>query len=66
MHADDFIVNETYARKLLEDIAELTPNTDVVSSLAFVKETVDTVNRLALVISSKQEKVIRIFNLVGE
>ncbi len=48
-----------YSRKCL-------PQLDVVSALAFVVESVDTINRRTFVVTSEDKEVFRVFYLVGQ
>ena len=66
MHGEDLLVNNGGDGKAVEAVCKRLPKLDVVATLAFVVETVNTVNRGTLVVSSKNEKVFGIFDLVGQ
>ena len=66
MHAEDLLVNKGGNRKAVETVSEGLPESDVVSSLAFVVESIDTIDGGALVVTSEQEEVLWILDLVGE
>lgn len=44
VHGEDLLINDGGNREAVEAISESLPELDVVSALAFVVETVDTVN----------------------
>jgi len=60
------LVNDGRNRQTIETVCERLPQFDVVSSLAFVIEAVDTVDGGTLMVSPENEEVLRIFNLVSE
>lgn len=66
MHAQDFLVNEGSNGEAVEAVSEGFPEFDVVSSLALVVEAVNTVDGGALVVSSEEEEVLRVLDLVGQ
>lgn len=66
MHAEDLVVNQGGNGHAVEDVLELFPNADAVSSLALVVEAIHSVDLTALVISSQQEEVLLILYLVGQ
>ena len=65
MHAQDFVIDKGCDRHAVEDILELFPDSDAVTSLAFVIEAVDTVDLATLVITSEKEEVLFKFDFVG-
>ena len=65
MHAQDFIIDKSTNGHAVEDILEFFPDSDAVSSLALVIETVDTVDLATLVISSEKEEILLEFDFVG-
>lgn len=65
MHAEDLLVNNSGHWEAVEAVCEGFPKLNVISSLALVIETVDSINRRALVIASQYEKVLRVLDLVG-
>jgi len=66
VHAQDFFVNESSNRETVEAVGEGFPQFDIVSSLAFVVETINTVDGGALVVSSQEEEVLRVLYLVSQ
>lgn len=66
VHNENFVIHHCANREDIEAEAKLFPYLDVVSSLALVVESVHSVDRLALVISSKQVEVLWVFYFVGE
>jgi len=65
VHAENFFINNSSNRKTVETISESFPELDVIASLALVIETIDSVNRGTLVVSSEKEEVLRVLNFVG-
>jgi len=66
MHAKDFLINEGSNREAVEAVGESLPELNVISSLALIVEAVDSVDGGALVVSSEDEEVLWVFDLVGE
>lgn len=66
MHAENFFINNGCDGETVEAISEGLPEFDVVSSLAFLVESVDSVDAGALVISSQEEEIFRVLDLIGE
>lgn len=66
MHSEDLFVNDGSNRKAVEAVGESLPELDVVSALALIVETVDTVDRGTLVVSTQNEEVLRVLDLVGK
>ena len=64
MHAEDFVIDESSDGHAVEDVPEFLPDTDGVSALALVIESVDAVDLATLVIASKQEEVLLELDLV--
>ena len=65
MHGEDLLVDDGRDGQAVEAIREGFPQLDIVPSLALIVETVDTVDRGALVVTSQDEKVLRVLDLVG-
>ena len=53
MHAENFLVDEGRDRQAIEDVAKDAPESNRVSTFAFIVETIDSVDLSTLVISSK-------------
>ena len=66
MHGEDLLVNDGGDGQAIEAICEGFPQLDVVPSLALIVEAVDAVDRGALVVTSQDEEVLRVFDLVGQ
>ena len=66
VHADNFVVDEGGNRHAVEAILELLPDADGVATLAFVVETIDTIDLTALVVASQEEEVLLELHLVCE
>ena len=66
MHAKDLVIDEGSNWHAVEHVLELLPDADTVSSLALIVEAIDSVDLCTLVISSQQEKVFRVLDLVAE
>jgi len=66
VHSEDLLVDDRSDRKAVEAVGECLPQLDVVAPLALVIETIDTVDRRALVVAAQDEEVLRIFDLVCE
>ena len=64
MTTKEFLVNNGSHREAVEAICECLPHTNVVTTLAFVIKPVKAVNRGTLMISSQQEEVLRVLDLV--
>jgi len=65
VHCENLLVNDCCDRQAVEAISERLPQLDVVPSLAFVVEAIDTVDGGAFVVAAQDEEVFRIFDLVG-
>ena len=66
MHAKDLVVNEGRDGHAVKDILELLPDTDRVPALAFIIESVNTIDLTALVIASQKEEVLLELGLIGK
>lgn len=66
VHAKNLLVNNGRDRQAVEAVGERLPQLDVVSPLALVVEAVDAVDRGALVISSQDEEVLGVLDLVSK
>ena len=66
MHAQDFLINNSSNGKAIETICESFPQFDVISSLALVIKSINTVDRGTFVVSSEQEEILRVFNFVSQ
>lgn len=66
VHAEYLFVNNGRNGETVETVGEGLPELNVVSALALVVESVDSVDGSALVVASQQEEVLGILNFVGE
>ena len=66
MHGENLLVNDGSNRQAVEAIRKGLPQLDVVPSLALIVETVDAVDRGALVVAAQNEEVLRVLDLVCE
>lgn len=66
VHGEDLLVDNGGNGQAVEAVCECFPQLDVVSTLAFVVESVDTVNRCALMVATENEKVFRVLDLVRQ
>lgn len=66
MHCEDLLVDDGRDWQAVEAIRKSLPKLNVVPSLAFIVEAVDTVDRRTLVIASQNKEILRVFDLVGE
>lgn len=66
MHGKNLLVDDSGDRKAVEAIGEGLPKLDVVATLALVVEAIDSVDRGALVVTSEDEEVFGVLDLVGK
>lgn len=66
MHGEDLLVDDGGNGQAVEAVSEGLPQLDVVSSLALVVESVNTVDRRALMVSAKYKEVLWVLDLVCE
>ena len=66
MHAEDFLINDGSDGETVETVSEGLPQLDVVSSLAFIVEPINSVDGSALVVTSEEEEVLWVLNFVCE
>jgi hypothetical protein len=66
MHAKDLFVNNGCNWQTVEAVGKCLPQLNVVSSLALIVEAIYTIDGGTLVVTSEEEKVLWIFDLVGE
>ena len=65
MHAQDFVINQSTNWQAIENILKLFPNSDAVTSLALIVETIDSVYLSTLMVPSEQEEILLELNFVG-
>ena len=66
MHSEDLLIDDCCDWQAIEAICEGLPQLDVVSPLALVIETVNSVDRRTFVVPAQNEKILRVFDLVCE
>lgn len=66
VHGEDLLINDGRDGQAVEAIRKCLPQFDVVTTLAFVIETVDSVDGSAFVVSAQNEEVLRVFDLVRQ
>lgn len=64
MHGENLLVNDGGNWEAIEAIGEGLPQFDVVPSLAFIVEAIDTIDGGALVVATENEEILGIFDLV--
>ena|ERR1700761_609264 len=64
MHGENFLVNYGGNWQTVETIGKCLPQLDVVTPFAFIVEAINTVDRGAFMVSSKDEKVFWVLDLV--
>ena len=64
VHCEDLLINNGGNWQAVEAIGECLPKLDVVSSFTLVVKSIDTVDRSTLMVTTKNEEVLRILNLV--
>jgi hypothetical protein len=66
VHGENLLIDDGSNRQAVEAVGEGLPQLDVVSSLALVIETIDTVDGGALVVTTQNEEVLGVLDLVRE
>jgi hypothetical protein len=66
VHGENLLIDNGSDGQAVEAVGECLPQLDIVSSLALIVETVDTVDRGALVVTAENEEVLRVLDLVCE
>jgi hypothetical protein len=66
VHGENLLIDNGSDGQAVEAVGECLPQLDIVSSLALIVETVDTVDRGALVVTTENEEVLRVLDLVCE
>ena len=66
MHGENLLVDDSGDRKTIEAIGECFPQLNIISAFAFIVEAVDAVDRGAFVVTSQNEEVLGILDLVGQ
>lgn len=66
MHCENLFVDDSGDGKAVETVGKGLPQLDVVPALAFVVETVDAVNGCTFVVTTQDEEVFGVLDLVGQ
>lgn len=66
VHGENLLVDDSSDRKAVEAVGECLPQLDVIATLALVVESINTVDGGTLVVTSKDEEVFGVLDLVGE
>jgi hypothetical protein len=66
VHAEDLLINDSSDGQTVKAVGEGLPKLDVVAALALIIEAIDTVDGGAFVVSSQEEEVLGVLDLVGE
>lgn len=66
VHGEDLLINNGGDGKTVEAIGEGLPQLNIVAALALIIETVDTVDGGTLVVTSQDEEIFGILDLVGK
>ena len=66
MHAEDLLVDDGSNGETVEAVGESLPELDVIAALALVVESIDTVDRRALVVTTEDEEVLGVLDLIRE
>lgn len=64
MHGEDLLVNDSCNWQAVEAIGESLPELNVISTLAFIIESINAVNGCTFVVTTENEEVLRVFDLV--
>lgn len=64
MHCEDLLINNSSNGQAVEAVSKGLPQLNVISSLALVVEAVDAVDRGAFVVTTEDEEVLWVFDLV--
>ena len=66
MHAQDLVINKCSHRKAVKTVSKNLPETNIEPPLAFIKESIDSVDRGTFMVSPKEKEVLRVLNLVSK
>ncbi len=66
MHAKDFLIDNGSNGKAVEAVCEGFPKLNIVAPLALVIKSINTIDGGTLMISTKNEKIVRVFDFVGK
>jgi hypothetical protein len=66
MHTHNFLIDKSNQWQVVEALIKCLPESNFVSSLDFIKETVNSGDGLAFVVTSKNDDLLRISNFQSE
>jgi len=66
VHCEDLLIDDSGNGQAIEAVGEGLPELNVVSALALIVESIDTVDRRALVVAAEDEEVLGVLDLVCE
>ena len=66
MHGENLLVDDGSNRQAVEAIGERLPKLNIVATFALVIETIDTVDGGTFMVTSQDEEVLGILDLVGQ
>lgn len=66
MHAKNFVIDQCSDGKIVKARRKFFPNLNIVPPLAFIVESINSVDCGGFVVSSKQKKIFRIFDFVSK
>jgi hypothetical protein len=66
VHREDLFIDDSSDRQAVETVGESFPELNVVPSFALIIEAIDSVDGGTFVVTSEDEEVFRVFNLVRQ
>lgn len=66
MDAEDLVVDDGGDREAIEALDEFLPKFKRVASLALIVEAIDTIDRTTLMVTSQQEEILGVLDLVRQ
>lgn len=66
MHRENLLINNGRDRQAVEAVRKCLPQLNVVPTLAFIVETVNAVDGCALVVTTQDEEILRVLDLIGQ
>jgi hypothetical protein len=64
MHSEDFLIDDGSNWQAIEAIRKSLPKLDIIPTFALVVETINTIDRSAFVVTSENEEIFRVLDLV--
>ncbi len=66
MHGEDLLIDDGSNGQAVEAVGKCLPELDIVSTFAFVVESIDAVDGCAFMVSSEDEEIFGVLDLVGQ